>query len=101
MRETANRWLKPTGYTAAVLKCPVATLAESVGSDGIAHALRERGYGQMREFQTGDGMVQGCTFRLSKIRRIACWALITGGSPGITAVSNGVCPNSNDKISTP
>ena len=37
----------------AGLRCPVATLAQSVGICGIAHALRERGYGRMRTFQTG------------------------------------------------
>ena len=42
-----------TGCTVAGLRYPVATLAESVDICGIAHALRQRGYGRMRTFRTG------------------------------------------------
>ena len=45
-------------YTAGGLLCPVATLAQSVGEPADSHALRERGYGQMRTFQTGRGITQ-------------------------------------------
>ena len=48
----------PVDYTAAGLRCPVATLAQSVGDPADSHALRERGYGRMRTFQTGRGILR-------------------------------------------